>query len=305
MIKNDENRSRINGTEPNSFFVNFGLRTFDLRLISMQDLPLEAIKQNKKIEFAEIESSKSKLFGKLRYWWCFFVAGFLLLFIALPAMIFLQLIGKRLWLYPLCLWGARFWLRMCGAKVRVSGMEKLEKGKGYIFVANHRSYLDTAALFGFTGRRIGLVAKKELLKVPVLGQGMGFVNIIAIDRSNPERARRSMAKAKKVVDDGYSFGVFAEGTRAMPGELLPFKKGAIHLALQTNAPVVPVAIKNTDWMMGKRNGTAYPGTIELVMLEPIETDGFDIETGLTTLLEKARGAIAVELASDTPVKKLD
>ena len=75
-----------------------------------------------------------------------------------------------------------------------------------------------------------------------------------------------MEKAREVVRAGYSFGVFVEGTRAMPGELLPFKKGAFHLALQTGVPVIPVAIKNTDWMMGKRTGLAYAGEIEMHLL---------------------------------------
>ena len=80
----------------------------------------------------------------------------------------------------------------------------------------------------------------------------------------------------------------------MPGELLPFKKGAFHLALQTDAPVVPVAIKNTDWMMGKKTGVAYAGTIEMVLLPAIETRG--AETGdLQELLLKTREAIAKEL----------
>src|SRR6185295_14459939 len=87
----------------------------------------------------------------------------------------------------------------------------------------------------------------------------------------PELARQSMEKAREVMDNGYSFGVFTEGTRAMPGELLPFKKGAFHLALQTDAPIIPVAIKNTDWMMGKKTGVAYGGTIEMVFLPPIQT----------------------------------
>lgn len=263
----------------------------------LENLPFEEIEQNEKIVFPVKESSKSRLIGKLRYWLCWFAVAFLLLFIALPSMIFLQIIGKRLWLYPLCLWGARVWVKICGGDVVVKGLENLEDGKGYVFVSNHRSYLDTATLFGFTGRRIGLVAKKELLKVPVLGQGMGFVNIIAIDRSNAERARQSMEKAKKVVDNGYSFGVFAEGTRAMPGELLPFKKGAIHLALQTNAPIVPVAIKNTDIMMGKRTGVSFSGTIEMVFLPPIETAGLTAENDLLDLMKNVRGAIANELAA--------
>ena len=78
----------------------------------------------------------------------------------------------------------------------------------------------------------------------------------------------------------------------MPGELLPFKKGAFHLALQTDAPIIPVAIKNTDWMMGKRTGVAYSGEIEMVLLPPIETKGRDV----MELLRETRAAIAGELA---------
>lgn len=240
------------------------------------------------------DSHKQKFVGKLRYWWCWLSAALLLLFIAAPAVLFLWIINKRLWLYPICLWGARTWLDACGAKVVVKGRENLDAGVNYVFASNHRSYLDTATLFGHSGRRIGLVAKKELLKAPVFGQGMGFVNIIAIDRTNAEKALASMEKARRVLESGYSFGVFAEGTRALPGELLPFKKGAFHLALQTNAPIVPVAIKNTDWMMGKRRGLAFPGTIEMVFLKPIETANLT-EKDLPGLLMQTRLAIAEEL----------
>ena len=130
--------------------------------------------------------------------------------------------------------------------------------------------------------------------MPILGQGMNFVNIIAIDRTNPERAVTSMQKAREVMADGYSFGVFVEGTRGMPGELLPFKKGAFHLALQTGAPIVPVAIKNTDWMMGKRTGVAYAGEVEMVLLPPIKTTGKTVDD-VMELLQKTRLAIAEEL----------
>ncbi len=140
------------------------------------------IEENKKIVFPSEQNSKSRLSGKLWYWWCWFAAGSMLLVVGLPGVLFLWMINRRLWLYPLALWGAKNWLKACGTKVNVTGLENLEDGKQYVFASNHRSYLDTAALFRYAGRRIGLVAKKELLAVPVLGQGMGFVNIIAIDR---------------------------------------------------------------------------------------------------------------------------
>jgi 1-acyl-sn-glycerol-3-phosphate acyltransferase len=258
----------------------------------------ELIEQNQKIVFPiEKFSTESRAVGKLRYYYGWLVASLLLLFIATPALIFLWLVNRRKWLYPLASWGARTWLGSCGARVKVSGLENLKDSENYVFISNHRSYLDTATLFAYTGHRIGLVAKKELLKVPVLGQGMNFVNIIAIDRSDPERSRRSMQKAKEVLESGYSFGVFAEGTRAMPNELLPFKKGAFHLALQTGAAVVPVAIKNTDWMMGKKTGVAYAGEIEMVLLPPIETKTLSTENDLMNLLKKTRAAIAAELAA--------
>ncbi len=260
------------------------------------EVSLEAIQENKKLSFPVQESNKSRIVGKLRYWWCWAVAGALLLFVALPTLVFLWIIDRRVWLYPLALWGAETWLKACGAKVVVRGTENLDPDLSYVFVSNHRSYLDTAALFRYAGKRMGLVAKKELLNAPVLGQGMSFVNIIAIDRSNPDRARRSMQKAREVMEAGYSFGVFAEGTRAMPGELLPFKKGAFHLALQMAAPVVPVAIKNTDWMMGKKTGVAYPGTVELVLLPPIETSKFSADENLMELLGLVREAVSAELA---------
>ncbi|HEX9960266.1 MAG TPA: lysophospholipid acyltransferase family protein [Pyrinomonadaceae bacterium] len=266
----------------------------------------ESIEQNQKIVFpVEKFNTESRVGGKLRYYYGWFVAAVLLLFIAAPALAFLWLINRRKWLYPLAGWGAKVWLDACGARVTVRGLENLKPSENYVFISNHRSYLDTATLFAYTGHRIGLVAKKELLKVPVMGQGMNFVNIIAIDRSDAERSRRSMLKAKEVMENGYSFGVFAEGTRAMPGELLPFKKGAFHLALQTEAPVVPVAIKNTDWMMGKKTGAAFAGTIEMVLLPPIETKNLSAEKDLMNLLKRTRELIAEELTTENEKRKME
>jgi 1-acyl-sn-glycerol-3-phosphate acyltransferase len=258
----------------------------------MQEVSLEAIKQNNKLTFPVKESNKSRFVGKIRYWWSLSFAGFLLLFIAFPVMTILQIFNRRMWLYPFCVWGSKLWIRVSGAEVRVSGKENIEQDKSYIFIANHRSYLDTTALFAYVGKKIGLIAKKEVLKVPVLGRGMTFIKFVAIDRSNPQRARETMETVRATVESGYSFGVFAEGTRAMPGDLLPFKKGAFHLALQTGAAIIPVAIKNTDYLMGKKTGVANSGVMEIVILPPIETTDKD----LMDLLRETREVIANELA---------
>src|SRR5918995_1686402 len=185
-----------------------------------------------------------------------------------------------------------WWLRFSGVRVKVTGLDLLDPKQPYVFVSNHRSYLDTAAMFVYTGRRIGLLAKKELLKVPVLGVGMGFVNVMAIDRTNRESAIRTTEAAAKRIQAGVSFAVFVEGTRAKPGELLPFKKGAFYMARQAGVPVVPVAIKNSDVLMGKGTGEAQSGTIEMIIMPPVETVGVSTDEDMNQLIAGVRARIA-------------
>ena len=83
----------------------------------LQNLPFEAIERNEKLTFPVVESNKSRFIGKLRYWWSLAFAGILLLFGALPAMIVLQIVNRRMRLYPLCVWGAKKWIRGSGIEV--------------------------------------------------------------------------------------------------------------------------------------------------------------------------------------------
>jgi 1-acyl-sn-glycerol-3-phosphate acyltransferase len=245
---------------------------------------------------AIVESSTNGFMRRLHYWWSLFAAGALLAICGPPILLFAWLVNKHDLVYPWALFGARNWLRLSGVRVRVKGLELLDPKQTYVFVSNHRSYLDTAAMFIYTGRRIGLLAKKELLKVPVLGVGMGFVNVMAIDRSNRESAIRTTEAAAQRIKSGISFAVFVEGTRAKPGELLPFKKGAFYMARQAGVPVVPVAIKNSDVLMGKGTGEARPGTIEMVFMKPIDTAGITTDDDIDRLIAEAHALIAKELA---------
>lgn len=242
-----------------------------------------------------------RLVRRLHYWWSLFVAATLLLFLGPPILFVAWLTGKHDLVYPWALFGARNWLRLSGVEVAVKGMENIDRNQTYVFVSNHRSYLDTATLFAYTGRRIGMLAKKELLKVPILGFGMGFVNIMAIDRSNRERALETTKAATDRIKSGISFGVFAEGTRAKPGILMPFKKGAFYMAAQAGVPIVPVAIKHTDWLMGKGTGEARGGTIEMVLLPPVQTDGCKGDEEINSLVDRVRSMVSREMADSHAV----
>jgi 1-acyl-sn-glycerol-3-phosphate acyltransferase len=232
---------------------------------------------------------------RLHYWWSLFVAGALLGLLGPPVLLFSWVVNRHYLVYPWALFGAGAWLTLSGVRVKVRGLELLDPKQTYVFVSNHRSYLDTAAMFIYTGRRIGLLAKKELLKVPVLGVGMGFVNVMAIDRTNRQSAIRTTEAAARRIQSGVSFAVFVEGTRAKPGELLPFKKGAFYMARQAGVPVVPVAIKNSDVLMGKGTGEAQAGTLEMVFMFPVDTVNRTSDEDIDRLVFEVRETIASEL----------
>ena len=238
---------------------------------------------------------RRRFMRRLHYWWSLFLAGALLGTLGPAILVIPWSVNKHDLVYPWALFGARQWLRFSGVNVKVTGLDLLDPKQTYVFVSNHRSYLDTAAMFVYTGRRIGLLAKKELLKVPVLGVGMGFVNVMAIDRTNRESALRTTRAAAERIKSGVSFAVFVEGTRAKPGELLPFKKGAFYMAREAGVPVVPVAIKNSDVLMGKGTGEARSGILEMVILPPVATTNRTTDEAINALVSEARQSIAKQL----------
>lgn len=266
----------------------------------MQDKALQAIKENSKIIFppAAQQQGLPKLIGRLWYYYSLSIVAFLFLFAMPPVMLWARLRGDKDYAYPWAQRGARFWLRASGMRIKVRGAGNLDAEKSYVFISNHRSYLDTAMMFACTGKKMGVIAKKELKKLPVAGRFMDYVNVLAIDRSNPQKAIETMDDAREKMRSGVSFGVFAEGTRAYPHELLPFKKGAFHLALETGAPIAPVAMKYTDYAMGKKQKYATPTVCELVILPPVETKNLTAENDLMNLLETVRGMIAEELSKE-------
>ena len=135
--------------------------------------------------------------------------------------------------YPWASWGARKWLRWSGMKIIVPGAENLDGNQSYVFVSNHRSYLDTAMMFAYTGKKMGVIAKKEMLNWIVAGKFMKYVNVIAIDRTNTESAIRTMKNAADKLRKAFRSEFSPKAHAHCDGELLPFKKGAFYMAIDT------------------------------------------------------------------------
>ena len=116
---------------------------------------------------------------------------------------------------------------------------------------------------------------------------MGFVNMMAIDRSNRESAIRTDRSRGATHSLGHLVWSFCRRySGAKPGDLLPFKKGAFTWREQAGVPVVPIAIKNSDELMGKGTGEAQSGMIEMVMMPPVDDRSFETDEDINRLIDQ-------------------
>ncbi len=162
-------------------------------------------------------------------------------------------------------------LWIAGIKLKVSGLEKLQKNKRYVFIANHQSGLDIPVLYAGLNRSISFIAKKELFYIPIFGWGMVVVGHIWIDRSNARKARESILRAVKHLQKAQvSLILFPEGTRSADGSIGEFKTGSFSLALQAGVEVVPVVIHDTMKSLPKNSSLITPGTVHVDVCDPID-----------------------------------
>ena len=185
---------------------------------------------------------------------------------------------------------------LVGAKIINPDSKKLNASAPAIFVTNHTSALDVfigMALCPYGGCGVG---KKEILKIPFFGQAYWLAGHLLIDRSNNAKAIASMAKLSDFVKSkNLSIWIWPEGTRSMDGKLLPFKKGFVHLALETGLPVVPVMLHGAHEVWPAKTMQFYPGNVEVEVLDPIETDKWSKDT-VDNHVEHVKSIMAKSLA---------
>jgi 1-acyl-sn-glycerol-3-phosphate acyltransferase len=161
-------------------------------------------------------------------------------------------------------------VRLVGVKIEIRGMENLEAGRNYIFMANHTSNLDPPVLLPTIPGRCSVLVKKELYRVPVLGTGMKMASLVPVDRSDREAAIESVNAATAVLRQGLHMLIFPEGTRSRDGRLLPFKKGPFHLAIDSGVFVAPVTLLGTYELWPKSRFALRSGTVAVVFHRPID-----------------------------------
>jgi 1-acyl-sn-glycerol-3-phosphate acyltransferase len=169
---------------------------------------------------------------------------------------------------------------------------KVLPNQAYIIMSNHASLYDIPLIFTCVPGRIRMIAKKELMQVPIWGRAMKGADFIAIDRTNSAQAIKDLAAAKEKMETGIAIWMAPEGTRSRNGKLNIFKKGGFMLALETGAIIVPVGIRGADKILPAKTWNFSLGEhVEIHIGAPIDTRQYDVKSR-NELIRAVRNSIA-------------
>jgi 1-acyl-sn-glycerol-3-phosphate acyltransferase len=173
------------------------------------------------------------------------------------------------------LW-ARILLAVSGARVRVEGLEKLQKDTPYVLVANHSSYMDIPAVLQIP-LQIRFFAKQGLFRIPLLGGHLRRAGHLPVVRENPRASLKSLTAAARLIRQrGVSVVLFPEGGRS-PDVLREFKEGAAYLAIKAGVPAVPIGITGTRQVLPMGSIHVRPHAVTVRIGDPISTAGMQLD----------------------------
>ncbi|XP_054850821.1 1-acyl-sn-glycerol-3-phosphate acyltransferase alpha-like [Eublepharis macularius] len=165
-----------------------------------------------------------------------------------------------------------------GIKIAVQGSENLNMKEPYVIVCNHQTYLDLLGMMEIMPDRCVPVAKKELLQLCLVGWACWLSGMIFINRREKEEAREIFRQAAQTMwHENLRIWVYPEGTRNKAETLLPFKRGAFHLAVQAQAPIVPVVISSYRDFYSAKEKRFTAGTLKIRILPKVETQDLSLE----------------------------
>lgn len=158
-----------------------------------------------------------------------------------------------------------------GIEIVVEGRENLPRGEALVIMANHQSQWETFYLQLLISPQ-ATVLKRELLWVPFFGWALALLRPIAIDRSKPIQAMKSLLRiGRDRLDDGVSVVIYPEGTRQAAGQIAAFNGGGAKLACQARRRVIPI-VHDAGFCWPARSLLRKPGRITLIIGKPIACD---------------------------------
>jgi 1-acyl-sn-glycerol-3-phosphate acyltransferase len=167
---------------------------------------------------------------------------------------------------------ARGLVKFWGVRIEVHGAEHMDPARSYVVMSNHLSYVDIVALFLALPVTPGFLAKRELARVPFLGQALRSGGHVVIDRGQHANAMQVIGMAAEQVKAGRTVLVFPEGTRGDSDTIGDFKKGGFYLAKAAGVPILPVGLRGSRHVFPRGSVLVRPGKVEVHIGSPITPD---------------------------------
>jgi len=219
----------------------------------------------------------------------------LAIILLLPWLILWTLVTKNPdFMYHTAMKAIRLFLRLIGVRVRVEGLENIPP-RVCIFAANHISAIDPMAFIPAIPRRVLILVKRELFRVPVFGAAMRAAQFVPVDRSDRESAAASLDLSVARLHQGASFAIYPEGTRSPDGRLRPLKKGAFIMAIGAGVPIVPVSISGAQNIMRKGSWKVFPGDVTVRFGLPVDGAAYTMDNW-----DELRARVASLIAAALP-----
>jgi 1-acyl-sn-glycerol-3-phosphate acyltransferase len=170
-------------------------------------------------------------------------------------------------------------MRDLGVRLTSHGAGQVPADEAVIYMSNHQSHLDIPMLYAtLPSPTIRMLAKTELFRIPLWGRGLRAAEFIEVDRSNHQRAVESIDQAARAIGEGVSIWLAPEGTRSRDGRIGKLKKGGFHLARETGAPIVPVAIRGTLAILPRGERAMRTGqAVDVTIGAPIAVEGRELD----------------------------
>lgn len=167
-------------------------------------------------------------------------------------------------------WGFRCIAFLAGARVIVKGRENIPADSAALFVGNHRSYFDIVLSYIYFPGITGFVAKKEMLRYPLLKSWMKNIHCIFLDRKNIKEGLKTILNGVDEVKKGVSLCIFPEGTRNRENDtFLPFHEGSFKIAEKGGIPIVPMVIVNSAGIFEDHMPRVKKATVVISFEEPV------------------------------------
>jgi len=188
-------------------------------------------------------------------------------------------------------WSVRLLLKGAFCRLTVEGLDRLPAKGPYLLVANHASYVDVPALMALLPVDFLFVSKVEALGYPIIGTYLRRCRHLTVDRFDVQQSLVGASDVARAMEEGHFVLLFPEGTFTADDGLRPFRMGAFKTAVDTGAPVVPMALRGTRRVLRGETLFPWPGPIHLWVGEPILPDGSDWRA-MVSLRDRVAEAIA-------------